>query len=175
MLSTSQASCIHQHRLYRGRHTETSVWLCVWVPLFTCPYWPSPADQTFPWTCSAVTAVHNQCGTAHLLRTSQTMAPSRPGPPRQTLSQARLWWGADSAAATQVCHAPATQELLYVPPVYLILPHFPAFPWTIFVVCWAEMVFSCCQVNSQTLERREKHQRPPSPKVTGDQGDAGNP
>lgn len=158
-----QASHIYQHRLWWARHTETSAGFSVWAPLFTCLYWPSPADQTFPWTRSVVTAVHSHFGTAHLLITYRTMVPSRAVPPRQTSSQVQSWWGADSAEATQVCHSPAAQQLLYVPPVYLILPHFPAFPRTVFVVCWAERVFSWCQVNSQTLERIEKHERPHSP------------
>lgn len=80
------------------------------------PTVPSPADQTFPWPCSVVTAAPSPYGTTHHPRTGQTTAPSR-----QASSQTRSKAGPDSAQATQVCLAcPSTTTLLFTP----TSPHF---------------------------------------------------
>ena len=111
------------------------------------PTVPSPADQTFPWPCSVVTAAPSPYGTTHHPRTGQTTAPSR-----QTGSQTRSKAGPDSARATQVCIAcPSTTTLLFTPSS----PHFTSL---FFISLVYIVILSSRQIFLLTFLKHQKNQ-----------------
>ena len=95
------------------------------VPVHLPPV-PSPADQTFPWPCSAMTAAPSVDGTPHNSRIDRTMVPSRQGPSRQTDLVFSRAWLSPSHPGVPRSHWHNNSSIYDVfTSLYLISPHFP--------------------------------------------------
>lgn len=114
------------------KYTSNSGWLCKWASLFTCLQCQAQLTRPFHdpaqwWQLHPVSMEHHTIpARAKQLqdKVPQDRQAVRPGL-EQDLTQPQ---------PPRCALLTPAQLLFYLPLVYLTLPHFPSFPWSIFVV-----------------------------------------